>query len=166
MEYRARWDNGSLRLMANDLPDLDPGEVVIVTIERGRSTASHRHQFAYIREAWLNLPEALKGAPWAETPEMLRKHALIATGFHQTYMLDCGANATAHRVKTALVAAEAGKHGYAIGRVRGPVVTIWTPESQSMRAMGGKRFQEAKTAILDWLSAQIGVRPEQLEGAA
>lgn len=166
MEYRARWDNGSLRLMANDLPDLEPGEVVIVTIERGRSMTSHKHQFAYIKEAWLNLPEALKDAPWAETPETLRKHALIATGFSQSYTLDCGANATAHRVKAALVAAEAGKHGYAIGQVRGPVVTIWTPESQSMRAMGGKRFQEAKTAILDWLSAQIGVSPQQLERAA
>lgn len=166
MEYRARWDNGSLRLMANDLPDLEPGEVVIVTIERGRSLNSHKHQFAYIKEAWLNLPEALKDAPWAETAETLRKHALIATGFSQTYTLDCGANATAHRVKAALVAAEAGKHGYAIGQVRGPVVTIWTPESQSMRAMGGKRFQEAKTAILDWLSAQIGVSPQQLERAA
>ena len=165
MEYRARWDNGSLRLMANDLPDLEPGEVVIVTIERGRSMTSHKHQFAYIKEAWLNLPEALKDAPWAETAETLRKHALIATGFHQSYTLDCGANATAQRVKAALVAAEAGKHGYAIGRVRGPVVTVWTPESQSMRAMGGKRFQEAKTAILDWLSAQIGVSPEQLERA-
>lgn len=166
MEYRARWDNGSLRLMANDLPDLEPGEVVIVTIERGRSMTSHKHQFAYIKEAWLNLPETLRDAPWAETPETLRKHALIATGFSQTYTLDCGANATAHRVKAALVAAEAGKHGYAIGQVRGPVVTIWTPESQSMRAMGGKRFQEAKTAILDWLSAQIGVSPQQLERAA
>lgn len=166
MEYRARWDNGSLRLMANDLPDLEPGEVVIVTIERGRSMTSHKHQFAYIKEAWLNLPEALKDAPWAETAETLRKHALIATGFSQSYTLDCGANATAHRVKAALVAAEAGKHGYAIGQVRGPVVTIWTPESQSMRAMGGKRFQEAKTAILDWLSAQIGVSPQQLERAA
>lgn len=166
MEYRARWDNGSLRLVTNDLPDLDPGEMVIVTIERGRSEASHKHQFAYIKEAWLNLPEHLQAMPWAETAETLRKHALIATGYHQTYTLDCGANATAHRVKAALVAAEAGKHGYAIGQVRGPIVTVWTPESQSMRAMRGERFQEAKTAILDWLSAQIGVSAEALERAS
>lgn len=166
MEYRARWDNGTLRLMANNLPDLDAGEIVTVTIERGRSLNSHRHQFAFIREAWSSLPEALQGAPWAETPETMRKHALIATGYHQSYTLDCGANATAQRVKTALVSAEAGKHGYAIGRVRGPVVTVWTPESQSMRSMGGKRFQESKTAILDWMAAQIGVSPEALRGPA
>lgn len=166
MEYRARWDNGTLRLMANDLPDLEPGEIVTVSIERGRSMNSHRHQFAFVREAWQNLPEALMEMPWAETAETLRKHALIATGFHQTYTLDCGANATAQRVKTALVSAEAGKHGYALGRVRGPVVTIWTPESQSLRSMGGARFQESKTAILDWMAAQIGVTPERLRAQA
>lgn len=91
-----------------------------------------------------------------------RKIALIATGFCQSYTLDCGANATAQRVLTALRAAEAGHHGYAIGQVRGPVVTIWTPESQSVRAMGGKRFQESKSAIMDWIAAQIGVTAEQL----
>lgn len=166
MEYRARYQGGVLRLLTNAKPDLDEGEVVLVTIERGRSTNSHKHQFAWINDAWANLPESLCAMPWADTPETMRKHALIATGFHQTYTLDCGAMATARRVKAALVAAEAGKHGYAIGRVVGPVVTIWMPESQSLRAMGGKRFQESKTAILDWIAAQIGVEPEKLVRAA
>lgn len=165
-EYRARWINGSLRLMTNAPPGLDEGETVFVTIERGRSMNSHRHQFAWVKDAWLNLPEHLQGRPWAETPETLRKHALVATGFHQVYTLDCGANATAHRVKAALVAAEAGKHGYAIGQVRGPVVTVWTPQSQSLRAMGAERFQASKTAILDWIAAQIGVAPSKLMEAA
>ena len=166
MDYRARFQGGVLRLLTNAKPDLDEGEVVLVTIESGRSTNSHKHQFAWINDAWANLPESLCAMPWADTPETMRKHALIATGFHQTYTLDCGAMATARRVKAALVAAEAGKHGYAIGRVVGPVVTIWTPESQSLRAMGGKRFQESKTAILDWIAAQIGVEPEKLVRAA
>lgn len=166
MEFRARYEDGSLRLMANNLPDLAQGELVTVIIERGRSLNSHRHQFAFVREAWQNLPEALQHAPWAETPETMRKHALIATGFHQSYTLDCGANATAQRIKAQLVRAEAKAEGYAIGQVRGPVLTIWTPESQSMRSMGGKRFQESKTAILDWMAAQIGVHPSALKGAA
>lgn len=157
MEYRARWDNGMLRLISNRQPELAPGELVSVTIERGRSDASHKHQFA-----WLNIPEAYRDAPWADTPETLRKHALIACGYHQTYTLDCGGNATAQRVKAALVSAEAGKHGYAIGQVRGPVVTVWTPESQSTRAMGGNRFRESKAAILDWIAAKIGTTAEAL----
>ncbi|MCV2449399.1 antitoxin family protein [Paracoccus sp. DMF] len=166
MEYRARFEDGTLRLLANNLPDLAQGELVTVIIERGRSLNSHRHQFAFVREAWQNLPEHLQSVPWAETPETMRKHALIATGFHQSYTLDCGANATAQRIKAQLVRAEARAEGYAIGQVRGPILTIWTPESQSMRSMGGKRFQESKTAILDWMAAQIGVTASALRGAA
>lgn len=166
MDYRARFQGGVLRLLTNTAPDLAEGELVLVTIERGRSASSHRHQFAWIKDAWATLPEAVAEMPWAETPETLRKHALIATGYHQTYTLDCGKDATARRVKAALVAAEAGKHGYALGRVSGPVVTVWTPESQSIRAMGGKRFQESKTAILDWIAAKIGTTPEQLRSNA
>lgn len=158
-------DPHTIRLLSN-ASDLEPGEVVFVTVERGRSQATHRHQFAWIHEAWQSLPESLQGMPWAETPETLRKHALIACGFHQMVTLDCGSKAAAGRVKAALVAAEARAHGYALGRVQGPVVTVWTPESQSMRAMGAKRFQESKSAILEWIAAKIGVTPAQLRGAA
>lgn len=162
MQYRARYNAGGLRLATNRLPDLDEGEIVFVEIERARSDASHKHQFAWVKDAWLTLPETAQAQPWAETPETLRKHALIATGFHQVTVLDCGAKAPALRVKAALVAAEAKAHGYALGQVQGPVVRVWTPESQSMRAMGAKRFQESKDAVLNWIAAQIGVAPEML----
>ena len=166
MDYRARYMNGHLRLMTNQAPDLDEGEIVFVTLERARSPQNHKHQFAWIKDAWASLPEAVASQPWAETPETLRKHALIATGYSQAYTLDCGANATAQRVKAALIGAEAKAHGYAIGQVRGPVVRVWTPESQSVRAMGGDRFKESKAAILDWIAGQIGVTPEELTRAA
>lgn len=162
MDYRARYEGGALRLVTNSPPPLEDGETVTVTIERGRSMASHRHQFAWLNDAWLTLPESLRDMPWAETAETMRKHALIATGYHHTYTLDCGKEAPARRVKEALLAAEAGKHGYALGRVRGPVVTIWTPESQSIRAMGGDRFKASKQAILDWVAAQLGVSAREL----
>lgn len=163
MDYRARYAEGTLRLLTNSPPDIPAGETVTVSIERQRSRKSHRHQFAWVNDAWLNLPEHLSDMPWAETAETLRKHALIATGFHQTYTIDCGSEASARRVKAALVSAEAHAHGYALGRVRGPVVQIWTPESQSYRAMGGDRFKASKAAILDWIAAQIGVTPEDLK---
>lgn len=166
MEYRARYSDGTLRLITNDAPDIPPGEVVHVTIERGRSMASHRHQFAWIKDAWLNLPEALRDAPWAETPENMRKHALIATGFHQATVIDCGANATARRVRDALLTACIAAHGYAVAQVRGPVVTVWTPESQSYRAMGGDRFKASKAAIMEWIAAQIGVTTDELRRSA
>ena len=166
MEYRARYiGDSTLRMMTNQQIPLDAGEVVLVSIDRARSPQNHKHQFAWTKDAWASLPESVQMQPWAETPETLRKHALIATGYHQTLVLDCGANATAQRVKAALLAAEVKAHGYALGQVRGPVVRIWTPESQSHRAMGGDRFKASKAAILDWIAAQIGVAPDELKRA-
>lgn len=165
--FRARWDGEALTPtghygLSAAREAMEPGDVVIVEIDHPRSQNSHRHQFAEINEAWRHLPESLQEAPWAASPETLRKHALIATGFADTYSIDCGAKATAERVRMALASAEAGKHGYAIAKVRGPLVVVWTPQSQSMRAMGGKRFQESKQAVLNWIAAQIGVEAEEL----
>lgn len=168
--FRARWDGEVLTPtghygLSAAREAMEPGDVVIVEIDHPRSQNSHRHQFAEINEAWRHLPESLQEAPWAASPETLRKHALIATGFADTYSIDCGAKATAERVRMALASAEAGKHGYAIAKVRGPLVVVWTPQSQSMRAMGGKRFQESKQAVLNWIAAQIGVETEELRRA-
>ncbi len=165
--YRARViAPGTVRIIANDLPDLEAGELVFVSIERVRSEASHKHQFAWIKDAWASLPEAEAMQPWAETPETLRKHALIATGFHRLYTLDCGSNAAALRVKAELIRAETKAEGYALGSITGPVVRIWTPESQSYRAMGKERFQESKEAVLGWIAGKIGVSPEELRRVA
>ena len=168
--FRARWDGEALTPtghygLSAAREAMEPGDVVIVEIDHPRSQNSHNHQFAEINDAWRHLPERLQYMPWAANPETLRKHALIATGFADTYSIDCGAKATAERVRMALASAEAGKHGYAIAKVRGPLVIVWTPQSQSMRAMGGKRFQESKEAVLNWIAAQIGVDAEELRRA-
>ncbi len=165
MLIRARFENGILRPLTNHPIGLSDGEIVSCEIDRQRSMKSHRHQFAWINDAWANLPERLMLQPWAETPETMRKHALIATGYHQLAVIDCGSNAAAGRVKAALVAAESRAHGYALGQVRGPVVRVWTPESQSVRAMGSERFKESKRAILDWMAGQLEVDPADLERA-
>ena len=163
MDYRARVISpGVLRIIANNLPDWHDGETVFVSVERGRSGNSHRHQFAWLHDAWHSLPESEQNQPYAETPETLRKHALIATGYNQTAVIDCGANATALRIKAHMIAAETRAHGYALAQVRGTVLTVWTPESQSVRAMGGERFQASKTAIMDWIAANIGVTADDL----
>jgi len=104
--------------------------------------------------------------PWAETAETLRKQALIATGFHTVQVIDCGANATARRVRDALLPACIAAHGYAVAQVRGTVVTVWTPESQSYRAMGGERFKESKAAIMDWIAEKLGVTGDDLRRVA
>jgi len=168
---RCKWDGSALipaghygLSAAREI--MEPGDLVIVEIDHPRSQSTHKHQFAEIADAWRHLPEAEQSQPWATTPETLRKHALIACGYCHSAPIDCGTNAAATRVAPPLHAEANRGHGYAITVIRGPVVTLYTPESQSQRAMGGKRFQESKSAVLDWIAAKIGVTPEQLRGAA
>ena len=164
--FRARWDGEALTPtghygLSAAREAMEPGDVVIVEIDHpARKTRTGTSLPRSMRHGGTS--ESLQEAPWAASPETLRKHALIATGFADTYSIDCGAKATAERVRMALASAEAGKHGYAIAKVRGPLVVVWTPQSQSMRAMGGKRFQESKQAVLNWIAAQIGVEAEEL----
>lgn len=131
------------------------GEVVLICAEGERSAASHRHEFAAIRDMWATLPESLAEAPYAKSAEALRKHALIATGFADVETIDCGSKAAAERV-----GAYAGKlatkaHGYSVTKVSGPVVRVWTPHSQSYRAMGKDEFRRSKDAVLSWIEGLL-----------
>lgn len=165
--YRARvLPHGDLRIIANNRPDLPEGEIVFVTIEHGRSEASHRHQFAWIKDAWSTLPESLMFEDWAATPETMRKRALIECGFYEQVIVDCGEDKTARDVAKEIGKARRAAHGYAVAAVRGSVAVIRWPESQTYRAMGSKRFQESKTAILDWIAGKLGVSPDELRRAA
>ena len=166
---RCRWHGGALfpvghygMAAANEL--MNEGDTVIVTIDHPRSQNTHRHQWAEIADAWRHLPEALQNMPWAVNPETLRKHALIVSGFRNVETVDAGSKAAAERVAAILSRHATAAHGYAVTQARGPVVTCWTPISQSYRAMGYKRFQESKSAVLSWIAEQIGVTPEQLKG--
>ena len=168
---RCRWAGGVLipvgnYAMAAACDAMSEGDTVLVSIDHPRSMNSHRHQFAEIRTMFEHLPERLQKMPWAATPETLRKHALIASGFHDTFTVDCGTKAAAERIMPRLNDAERRAHGYAIGQVRGPVVTIWTPRSQSVRAMGGAEFQRSKQAALAWIEVQAGFTLAQAEDAA
>jgi hypothetical protein len=166
VDYRATYSGGTLRLKTNRMPDLSDGEQVVVTIERQRSEASHRQQFAWIKDAWSNLPEHLAFEPWAATPETLRKHALCQTGFFEQAVVDCGDAKVAREVAKQILEARRKSDGYAHGIIRQGVAIVRWPQSQSYRAMGADRFRESKTAILEWIAAQIGVQPEDLTRAA
>lgn len=163
MTYRARWHNGVLRLLTNAPPDLDEGETVFVEIERIRSEATHRHQFAWLKEAWANLPESVAFEPWAQSPEALRKYALVATGFYEEVIIECGSDKMVRTVASELRKARAKSEGYAVAVIRDGVAVVRWPQSQSYKAMGRERFQASKTAIMDWIADLLGVSPEELK---
>lgn len=136
------------------------GEVVTLTRWEPRSQRSHNHQFAEVHEAWQNLREA-DGMQFP-TPEHLRKHALIMCGYATRTDYPCGTKAEAQRWAHRL----SGMDAYAVVTISETVVTVWQAESQSTRAMGKRRFQESKTAILNWLADRIGTAPETLTANA
>lgn len=125
--------------------------------ESERSQLSHDHQFAWLTEAWRNLPDNL--AELYPSPNHLRKRALIEAGYFDETVVDAGSNAAAIRVAAAFRAREEFAHVV----VRGPMVAIRTAKSQSRRAMKAPEFQASKTAILEIVAGMIGVAPDELE---
>lgn len=125
-----------------------------------RSPNSHNHEFAWLGEAWKNLPEAHKDEH--PSPEHLRKAALIEAGYYNETLIDCGTKAAALRV----AAYARGDDEFAHVVVRGVYVVIRKAKSQSRRAMDRKMFQESKEAILQIVAGLIGVSPDQLQAEA
>lgn len=135
------------------------GELVMLSVENERSMRSHRHYFASIREAWLNLPESAALEPWAASPEHLRKWALIKTGHHDTQAFPCTSAAEAMRWAERLRPLD----GFSVVVPRGDTVLRFTAQSQSVKAMGARPFQESKTRVLDYLDDLIGTPRGELE---
>lgn len=124
--------------------------------EHSRSMQSHRHEFAWLHEAWQNLPEEI--ADLYPTAEHLRKAALIKAGFHTEQIIDAGSKAAALRVASGIRSREE----FSVIIVRGRYVRILDAVSQSLPAMGADDFNASKTAILEIVSAMIGVTPDAL----
>jgi hypothetical protein len=125
-----------------------------------RSMESHRHFFASVRNAWENLREDI--ADEFPTAEHLRAWGLVKSGFADKTIIKCASNDDA--IELAALAKGTGK--IRIVEVSGKIVTIWTPHSQSMKAMGKQRFQESKQKVLDVLAAMVRVEPETLASQA
>ena len=134
------------------------GEVVTLAIEKERTTSTHNHQFAAISDLWRTLPESHANQAYARSPDTLRKHALVATGFTNCEQIVCGSKAAAERVGAYVGQLATAAHGYAITQIEGATVRVWTPHSQSRAAMGAKEFQRSKQAILDWIEDLIAGR--------
>ena len=137
------------------------GRKYILVEQQERSAASHNHEFAWLNEAWKNLPESL--AELYPSPLHLRKRALIEAGFYDEEIVDAGTSAAAIRVASAF----RHREEFSLVIVRGPIVVIRSAKSQSRRAMDKKDFQASKTAVMEVVSALIGVKPTDLaENAA
>lgn len=136
------------------------GEVYNLDAIEQRSARSHAHFFASVNEAWQNLPENL--VEQFPTSEHLRKWCLIRAGYAEHRNIVAASKAEAQRIAAFVKPMDS----YAVVTARESVVTVYTAESQSMKAMGKQRFQESKDAVLSLLAAMIGTDPVELGRAA
>lgn len=155
------WDGEALVPRVPRLADkhLAVGETYMMVPHEDRSDATHKHEFAWLREAWMNLPEDI--AVNYPTPEHLRKRALIEAGFCDETIVDAGSKAAALRC----AAFVRGIDDFALVFVRDQFVIRRTAKSQSRRAMKKAEFQASKTAIMEVISNMIGVTPDELQSA-
>lgn len=147
------WDGEVMRPLRPKRADAfyTVGERYIMAPVSHRSDATHKHEFAWLRDAWMSLPEGL--ADLYPTTEHLRKRALIDAGYYDESITDCGTNAAALRVAGAFRAID----DFSLVIVRGPLVVRRTAKSQSRRAMKKDEFQASKTAIMEVIASMIGV---------
>lgn len=129
------------------------GEIYKIVEHRDRSEASHNHYFASITNAWNTLPDELLAE--YPTPEHLRKKMLIKCGYADERSIVCASKAEAERMAAFVKPMDA----YAVVIFREAVVKVFTAQSQKMKAMGKREFQESKTAVLEAIDKLLGVEP-------
>lgn len=135
------------------------GERYLMVPHYQRSQASHNHEFGWLNEAWMSLPEAM--ADDFPTAEHLRKFALIKAGYRDEHSIVCNSRAEALRVAAFIRPIDE----FAIVTITGSTVTRYTAKSQSRKAMGAKDFQASKEAIMGVVAGLIGVETKELVGA-
>lgn len=118
---------------------------------KDRSVQTHRHYFARIKDLWETLPESVAAAPYAKSPDHLRKHALIQTGHCETDVVDCESHQVALAAAPIIAKNARRAHGYALIVVRDTMIVCTVPKSQSFKAMDKDEFQASKQAVLDWI---------------
>lgn len=133
------------------------GEKYRLVEENDRSSATHRHYFAAVHEAWQNLPED-QAHRWP-TAEHFRKWLLIQCGYAFERAHVCATKAEAQRLRAFVEPLDE----YAVVIANENVVRVFTAQSQSKKAMGAKEFNESKQRVLDKAAALLGITADDLQ---
>jgi hypothetical protein len=125
-----------------------------------RSMASHNHYFAALGDAWDNLAEEFDGK--FPTPEHLRAHALVKTGWCTETDTVCD---TPKEAKS-LAALIRRLSPYAVIQISGNVVKVFEPVSQQMHgpnAMRKEAFEDSKNDVLNYVAGMTHSTPRELK---
>lgn len=154
------WDGGAMipldRYRGLASRQFRPGVEYALIPHRGRSEKAHGLYFKALETGWKNLPEEY--ASRFPTTEHLRKWALIQEGYADEHSMLCDNNAKAMSTAALCRALD----GYAVIKVSGPVVTVWTAQSQSHHAMGHESFTTSMNKVLERVADMLGISSQQL----
>lgn len=128
-----------------------------------RSMVSHRHYFAAIHDAWMNLPENI--AQEYPTEEHLRKKALVDCNYYDEEIIDC----ETHKAAMTVAPFIRRRDDFAMIFVRDQFIIIRTAKSQTMTGpdkMDKKIFQKSKTDVLDSIASLIEISRGELQRQA
>lgn len=124
-----------------------------------RSSASHRHFFASVHEAWRNLPEELTDK--FPSSEHLRKYCLIKAGFCSSHTVVFDSATDAQRAG----ALARSMDPFSVLTVHERALTRYEADSQSSKTMNKDRFQASKDGVFRILEEMIGASRAQIETA-
>lgn len=136
------------------------GQTYTLEERQERSSKSHAHYFACVADLWQSLPDSLSTN--FPTPEHLRKHALIQSGYRDERSIVCASKAEALRVAAFIRPMD----DFAAIIVRDALVIVLTAKSQNLRSMDRATFAASKQAVLDYLSDLVGVPAGERRAAA
>lgn len=125
-----------------------------------RSTQTHNHEFAEIRNIYDTIPHRFEAEDWATNPDTMRKHALIQKGWCDVLSFYYPSVEMANQMVPIEKETLRKIHGHvqasgARTEDGGIVVAVKVPHSQSKAAMGAKAFQQSKSDVLDWCADML-----------
>ena len=155
---RAQWDGEGFFLPTVSKmkckETLKPGETVALEIKRPRHLAMHRRFMAMVTDYHDNLPESLANAPFAASPDHLRKYALIRCGFADTITHTAKSEAEARRVEETFQSMRGDT--FALVYRQGLIVYRSVALSQAFAKMNQKQFRESSERIEEFLATLVG----------
>lgn len=133
------------------------GEVLHLVDEPERSSRSHNHFHAAIKNAWDSLPPLMTER--FPSPTHLRKYALVKAGYFHSQSMPCGTPEAAKRFAAFVKPLDE----FSIVIAKGSMVTVYTAKSTAYRSMPKDEFQKAKDASLAVIAEMIGVSSRELQ---
>lgn len=132
------------------------GQEYALVPHQGRSEKAHGLYFKCVEVTWQNLPHGV--AERYPTSEHLRKWALIQEGYADEHTMVCDSEEKAREVAGLARSLD----GYAVIRVSGNIVTVWTAQSQDKHHMGHEVFQKSMDSVLSRLADMLGITVKEL----